>query len=306
MDKLSEQLFTKTKQNKTLGHLIEMVPTKWLLSIANPNPTNYSDLKNGKLVYMDTLYQDMLKNGMGDPLILGVGLSTNRVRLESGNHRVRIFDSKGIKLTPVVALVKDSSITSIGNGEHLGDLMELKKDGFNDHLLNTYMKPSSIINNIPDINSVTEKTIRLIENITIPQSIIDKVKDDTMLEDFIDYGPKVERTAICLNNTIVGFFTPKMYEYKGKMYYRTGVIYILPMFRESGIGTKAVMEYFKDKPNGLAYIEPRNVASLKTFTKAGFIIEGEKMGRVNGKENGKVFWRLIKDKNGILPNFLSW
>lgn len=306
MDKISEQLFTKTKQNKTLGHLIEMIPTKWLLGISNPNPTGYSDLKDGSVVYMDKLYQDMLENGMSDPLVLGVGVSTNRVRLESGNHRVRIFDSKGINLIPAVALVKTSSITSKGNGEHIGSLMELNKYFISNNNINTYMKPSDIINNIPNEIDVNKKVITLIPNSIIPQSIIDKVKEDTMLEDFVDYGSKIDRTAICLGSTIVGFFSPKMYGYKGKMYYRTGAIYILPMFRHCGIGSSAILEYFKNKPNGLAYIEPRNVASLKAFTKVGFIIEGETIGKTHGKENGKIFWRLIKDKNGILPSFLSW
>lgn len=126
---ISNRLFNRTFLHPVLGHLTQWVSTLWLQRISNPIVDNKTDLgtwdDNPNLVGMEELYENMLSQGMRDPLIVGVGRITRRVRLETGNHRVNIFVSKGIMYVPAVAYIGDSAITHIDNGLHEGELMKL-------------------------------------------------------------------------------------------------------------------------------------------------------------------------------------
>lgn len=126
----SRRLFDRTFQHPVVGALAEWVPARWLLALSNPEVTDVTDLgtwmPEEPLVGLDSLYADMLTNGMRDPFIVGVGRVTRKVRLEAGNHRVHAVLHNGILLVPAVAYVGDSSITHTGNGTHEGSLMALK------------------------------------------------------------------------------------------------------------------------------------------------------------------------------------
>lgn len=125
-----EALFNRTAHHPVVGHLAEWVPARWLLTLSNPAATDTTDLgdwgSNAPLVDLSALYADILKNGMRDPVIVGVGRVTRRVRLEAGNHRVRAMLQQGILWLPAVAYVGDSAITHDGNGVHEGLRMDLK------------------------------------------------------------------------------------------------------------------------------------------------------------------------------------
>ncbi len=124
-----EDYFRKTFEHPILKPYIELVSTDFLLRIANPNPGEKTDLgfwDNNILVDMEALMKNIKKHGMRDPMIVGVGRCDGYVRLEAGNHRVRLFHKEGIKYVPAVAYVGDYSITHIGNGEHLGEKIPLK------------------------------------------------------------------------------------------------------------------------------------------------------------------------------------
>lgn len=126
---LQRELFSRTFEHPVLGALAEWVPTAWLADLANPTPSDTTDLGTWRpcepLVGLDALFADLREKGMRDPLILGVGRVSRRVRLEAGNHRVRVLLAQGVEFVPAVAYVGDSAITRLENGEHEGREMEL-------------------------------------------------------------------------------------------------------------------------------------------------------------------------------------
>lgn len=131
-NELATHLFTRTFQHPILGSMIEWVPTQWLFELSNPNvtPDDKTDLGTWdykpEMVSMEQLFQNIVKNGMRDPFIVGIGRVTRRTRLEAGNHRIRIFLAHGISLVPAIAYVGDSAITWEGNGTHEGKLFNLR------------------------------------------------------------------------------------------------------------------------------------------------------------------------------------
>lgn len=110
----SSRLFHRTLQHPVLYPFIEWVPTDWLLGLANPKPSATTDLGNwqsDERVDWEHLFADMLAAGMRDPFMVGVGRVTRRVRLEAGNHRIRLMVQHGIHMVPAVAYVGDSAIS---------------------------------------------------------------------------------------------------------------------------------------------------------------------------------------------------
>ena len=136
----------------------------------------------------------------------------------------------------------------------------------------------------------------------IPQEIIDSVSKDEMLSTYTDLGQNTRRIAIYLDETIIGFFSPKTKDYNGKTYFRTGAIYILPQYRNRGYGTLCIDAYFKDKSLGITFIEPRNISSIRAFEKCGFVKEKQVIGKINGE----VFWMMLKEPKRLEPAFLNW
>lgn len=156
---LSSRLFTRTFEHPVLGSLTEWVPTRWLLDLSNPDASDTTDLgtwlPDEPLVGMDELYANMLATGMRDPFIVGVGRVTRRVRLEAGNHRVRVLLAEGIEQVPAVAYVGDSAITHLGNGAHEGRLMALKLppavDIMGPYPVKEYRRLSDVLPNWPAV-----------------------------------------------------------------------------------------------------------------------------------------------------------
>lgn len=169
---LSQKLFSRTFRHPVVGHHAQWVPLSWLLALSNPNPTNTTNLADGDnqtQVSMDVLYADLLEKGMRDPFLVGVGRVTRRVRLEAGNHRVRVFLEKGHLLAPAVAYVGDSAISQIGNGRHEGELMDLRLDASPDIMepypVKEYMRLSDalVLNGSPDSLAARHDVFRLLQ-----------------------------------------------------------------------------------------------------------------------------------------------
>lgn len=154
---LSRRLFDRTFQHPVIGGLVEWVPTRWLLALANPEATSETDLgtwePDAPLVGFEELYANLLATGMRDPFIVGVGRVTRRIRLEAGNHRVHILLQNDIPLAPAVAYVGDSSITHLGNGCHEGPLTELKlrlpTDIMGPYPIKEFLRLSSVLRTMP-------------------------------------------------------------------------------------------------------------------------------------------------------------
>jgi hypothetical protein len=109
--------------------LITWAPTDWLLQIANPTPlldttTSGADGQADRRVDLPTLFAGMLRDGMRDPLVLGIGLN-GRVRLETGNQRIRCLVEHGVLRAPVIGFINDSAVTNPANGHHQGEPMKI-------------------------------------------------------------------------------------------------------------------------------------------------------------------------------------
>ena len=103
-----------------LRGIVEMLPTAWIQALGNKKVTDKTnlDLSGAPLVDMDALWRDMAGNGMRDPFILSAGRYTRDCRLESGNHRIGLFSSRGVPYVPAVTLVADDCIISPLDGPH--------------------------------------------------------------------------------------------------------------------------------------------------------------------------------------------
>ena len=131
--------------------LIEMLPAEWVARLgAKKDGTERTDLgywQGEDLVGMEGLWRDILKKGMRDPLIIGVGRVCRSTRLEAGNHRICIFREKGIAYVPAVVLVGDSSVTSEENVTHRFQRDLLIDEGWPDfgpYPEKVYMRPSDV------------------------------------------------------------------------------------------------------------------------------------------------------------------
>lgn len=148
-----KNIFTKTFQHPIIGNMIEWAPTEWVWELSNPSVDEKTDLgtwiEGSALVTLDELYNNMLQNGMRDPLILGIGRVSRRVRLESGNHRINLFREKGFSHVPVICYIGDEAITHTGNGTHPGKIFPLKIEKpihiMGPYPVKEYSKPSDTI-----------------------------------------------------------------------------------------------------------------------------------------------------------------
>lgn len=89
--------------------LIQNMPIAMLKQWANPHYSPSNDLE---------LMEDIMQNGIVDPIILGVGIWSRRVRLDTGNHRIYIAPRLGMTHLPVVARVGNYCVFNMHNGDH--------------------------------------------------------------------------------------------------------------------------------------------------------------------------------------------
>ena len=134
----------------------------------------------------------------------------------------------------------------------------------------------------------------------IPDALLTAANNDPVLKGFI--GNKRDRVAIKDGETIVGFFQPTEIVYRGKTYWRTGNIFVLNEHRNKGLASQAILDFFSDKPFGLAWIAFDNVSSMKAFSKAGF----HKCESATMKNpRGKVLYLFLKEPIAK-PLFHKW
>lgn len=107
---IENQMFAKFKNNAD----IEWIPTKELVAMAAEKPTQMSDDE------YNALWADLNANGMNTPLIVTVGTETDKMRLDSGNHRVRLFAKHGIDKVPCKVEIVKNQVKRTGNGMHSG------------------------------------------------------------------------------------------------------------------------------------------------------------------------------------------
>jgi len=105
---LANQIFAKFNNDKQ----IKWIDTDDLLKMAAEKPTAMSPEEYTEL------WASLTTNGMETPLV--VTQSKTHMRLDSGNHRVRLFKKHGIKKVPVVLRQVNNVVQSPKNGLHTG------------------------------------------------------------------------------------------------------------------------------------------------------------------------------------------
>lgn len=118
-----KEMFEPCMARQDLAGKIEIVSLEWLLEMANPDPSETTDLgaeRPGVVVSMADLAKDLKKRGLREPLVIAVGVSSGRARLEAGNHRIRVLMEQGFLHAPAVCWVGASHIGFEGNGAHDG------------------------------------------------------------------------------------------------------------------------------------------------------------------------------------------
>ncbi len=128
---------------------IELVPTDWVWKYWGSDVSPAADLKDGTLVTIDGLWDNIVSEGLHDPLIMRVGVGNKKFRLEAGNHRIQVFHEHGVPLIPVTVQVREEC------GPHVGDVMTDATHNFDagDELListitEEYMKPSEVFRSL--------------------------------------------------------------------------------------------------------------------------------------------------------------
>lgn len=111
------------------------MPVQLLTQWRTPTPSPNDDF---------ALMEDISKNGMQDPIVLGVGIWSRKVRLDTGNHRIYLLPRMGMTHLPVVARVWNYCSFTNGNGDHSFDCPEItvKKEWLEKEY---YAKPSDVI-----------------------------------------------------------------------------------------------------------------------------------------------------------------
>ncbi|MDF1795113.1 MAG: hypothetical protein P1U63_01110 [Coxiellaceae bacterium] len=116
--------------------LIELLPISMLAQWRNPEFSPNDD---------DDLIKDIEQNGLVDPVVIGVGIWSRRIRLDTGNHRIYLCPEMGITHLPTIARVWNYCAFENGNGDHSFpcDHIALDKQWIDDEY---YAKPGQIIN----------------------------------------------------------------------------------------------------------------------------------------------------------------
>lgn len=121
---LAGQLFDRTQRHH-YARYIAWAPTSWLVELANPRPLAYTttagaDHLPDRYVDLATLYTSMLRDGMRDPFVLGIGQQSQKIRLETGNQRIRCLLKEGVPFAPIIGYVGPTAVTNTANGVHEG------------------------------------------------------------------------------------------------------------------------------------------------------------------------------------------
>ena len=98
---------------------VEFICIDFLIAAANPKPTKETDLITGEICHQEVVWKNILKEGMYEPLMLRINPYQREMRLESGNHRVRMAKKYGIKYLPVASFVTKMTIFNKVNGSHV-------------------------------------------------------------------------------------------------------------------------------------------------------------------------------------------
>lgn len=112
---------------------VEFVAVDFLLNFCNPSPTTETDLYTGETCDQEVVWKNIMEEGIHEPLMLRINPYDNEIRLESGNHRVRMAKKYNISHLPVASFITKRTVFHSGNGPHV-------------FYLNDRLTPKNIIN----------------------------------------------------------------------------------------------------------------------------------------------------------------
>ncbi|MFT7644577.1 MAG: hypothetical protein ACI9BF_000226 [Candidatus Paceibacteria bacterium] len=131
---------------------IELVPISWVWKYWGRDVSPQADLMDGTMVNLDTLWKNILEEGLRDPLTMRVGLKNKKFRLEAGNHRIQVLYAHKVQHVPVTVQIKDEC------GPEADSVMTDASHNFDadDEFLiseatKEYMKPSSVFRSLANI-----------------------------------------------------------------------------------------------------------------------------------------------------------
>jgi len=114
---------------------VQSMPIQLIAPWRNPTPSPNDDLE---------LSMDINANGIKEPIIIGVGVFSRKIRLETGNHRIYLCPRMGMTHLPCVARVWNYCTFNNGNGDHAFHCPEItvKKQWLEKEY---YAKPSDVL-----------------------------------------------------------------------------------------------------------------------------------------------------------------
>lgn len=131
---------------------IELVPTEWVWQYWGADVSPDADLMDGTLVDLEGLWRDLREHGMHEPLIMRIGLTNKKFRLESGNHRIQVLHAHQVPFIPVTVQVRE--ICDPFAPDAMTDAT-LLFDANNDFLITAvtdeYMKPSEVFRSLAGV-----------------------------------------------------------------------------------------------------------------------------------------------------------
>lgn len=101
--------------------MVFQLSTFFLDKYRNKKSTNFTDLYSGEILHERLVWNDIKKNGMIEPLLIIIGYKNKTIRLESGNHRIKLAIEDGITHLPTAIFISSDGIINIKNGDHLYD-----------------------------------------------------------------------------------------------------------------------------------------------------------------------------------------
>jgi hypothetical protein len=139
----------------TRAHSVELVPTDLVWRYYGKDVSPNTGIKNGKPESMETLWENLLSEGLRDPFILRVGIKNRKMRLEAGNHRIQLFKKYGIPQVPLTIQLREEC------GPHVDDVMTDATHNFDvgdtlliDTIVSEYMRPSAVLSIYKDYASL--------------------------------------------------------------------------------------------------------------------------------------------------------
>lgn len=92
--------------------LIQNLPIQIIQAWRSPKPRPWNEQE---------LIEDIKKNGITDPIEIGIGVWSRKARLDTGNHRIYIAPQLGITHIPCICRVSNYAVFNTNNGDHAYD-----------------------------------------------------------------------------------------------------------------------------------------------------------------------------------------